>query len=161
MLFRSYRAPIEGGVYNLLRSSDKAELYPGDRDDIADFTLPGHERHLIGEWCGLEGTFGAKYRWIGEKAVAKLTRVKSGPQRLRIRGFAVERNLPVQLSIRVNGAEAGRWIQDRPGLFVLEVDVPEVPEYEIEIHAGPSWSDENDSRVLTVNLSMIRLVPRE
>ena len=39
-----YAAPNEGGVYNLLRSADKNELYPGDRDDVIDFSLPGHDR---------------------------------------------------------------------------------------------------------------------
>ena len=156
-----YAAGIEGGVYNLLKTSDKAELYPGDREDIIDFSLPGHERRLVGSWNALEGVYGNKYRWIGEKAEARLVRVKPGPQRLRMRGFAMERNLPVQMSARVNGVEVGRWTQDRPGLFVVEADVPDAEEYQVEFLAGPSWSDAGDARVLTVNLSMIRLVPRE
>jgi len=157
----SYEAPFEGGVYNLLGSSEKSELYPGDRADIIDFSLPDHERHLIGHWHAVEGVFGNKYRWIGAKAEARLTRVKPGLQRVRIRGFAMERNLPVQLTMRVNGAEAGHWSQDRPGLFVVEADVPAAPDYHIEFTAGPTWTAPGDTRVLSVNLSMIRLVPRE
>jgi ubiquinone/menaquinone biosynthesis C-methylase UbiE len=157
----NYEAALEGGVYNLLKSADKKELYPGDREDIIDFSLPSHESQLIGEWYELEGVFGNKYRWIGAKAEAKLRRVRSGPQRLRIRGFAVEQNLPVQMAARMNGQEVGRWTQDRPGLFILETDVPEADEYHLEFTAGPTWSVPTDDRVFTVNLSMIRLVPRD
>jgi ubiquinone/menaquinone biosynthesis C-methylase UbiE len=156
-----YLAPLEGGVYNLLKSVDKNELYPGDREDIIDFSLPSHERHLIGEWYEIEGVFGNKYRWIGPKAEARLAIVNPGPQRLRIRGFAVEKNLPVQMSAIVNGTVVGRWTQDRPGLFIVEADVPNAPEYHLEFTAGPTWTDPSDDRVFTVNLSQIRLVPRE
>lgn len=156
-----YSAPLEGGVYNLLRSADKKELYPGDREDIIDFSLPGHERHLISGFHQLEGVFGNRYRWMEPKAEAHLTRVRPGPQRLRVRGFASEVNLPVRLSARVNGVEAGRWTQDRPGLFVIEADVPEAPEYRVELGAGPVWQAPGDARVLTVNISMIRLIPRD
>jgi ubiquinone/menaquinone biosynthesis C-methylase UbiE len=156
-----YKAPIDSGVYNLLCSVLKNELYPGEREDIADFSLPSHERHLVGDWHPLEGDYGNKFRWIGAKATAKLARVSSGPQRIRVRGFAVEANLPIQLSIRVNGAEAGRWTQGRPGLFVLEADVPDASEYRVEIEAGPQWSAPGDPRKLTVNLGMIRLIPRD
>lgn len=157
----SYEAPLEGGVYNLLKSADKSELYPGDRADIIDFSLPNHEQQLLGEWYELEGVFGNKYRWVGERAEARLSRVKSGPQRLRIRGFAVEQNLPVEMAVRVNGSETGRWTQDRPGLFILEADVPDASDYHIEFHAGPTWTVPSDDRTFTVNLSMIRLVPRD
>ncbi len=44
-----YSASLEEGVYNLLGSADKAELYPGDREDIIDFSLPGHEQRLNGQ----------------------------------------------------------------------------------------------------------------
>jgi ubiquinone/menaquinone biosynthesis C-methylase UbiE len=156
-----YQSPFEQGVYNLLPSEEKAELYPGDREDIADFSRPSHEKHLIGDWYPLEGVFGNRYRWIGEKAEARLTRVKDGPQRLRIRGFAIEQNVPVHIQVRVNGKNAGGRTQDRPGLFVIEADVPDAPDYHIEIFAGPLWNPPADSRALTVNLSMIRLVPRD
>ncbi|PYT17229.1 MAG: hypothetical protein DMG59_07865, partial [Acidobacteria bacterium] len=89
-----YQAPDEGGVYNLLSSTERSELYPGERDDIIDFSRPGHERHLIEGWHDLEGVFGNKYRWIGARAVAKLSRVKPGPQRLRIRCHASPPGIP-------------------------------------------------------------------
>jgi ubiquinone/menaquinone biosynthesis C-methylase UbiE len=156
-----YAAPLEGGVYNLLRSADKAELYPGDRDDIIDFSLPGHERRLVGPWHDVEGVFGNRWRWIGARAEARLTRVKPGPCRIRVRGSAADGHVPIHLAIEVNGAEAGRWTQDRPGLFVLEADLPDALEYHAVIHAGPVWKAPPDDRVLSVNLSMIRLVPRD
>ncbi len=157
----SYSAPLEGGVYNLLGSSDKAELYPGDREDIIDFSLPGHERRLLGQWYPLEGVFGNKWRWVGARAEARLTSVKPGAQRVRIRGSAMEGHVPVQLSVQANGTEVGRWVQDRPGLFVLEADLQQAPEYHLVISAGPVWQAPGDERALTVNLSMIRLVPQE
>jgi ubiquinone/menaquinone biosynthesis C-methylase UbiE len=160
-----YSAALEGGVYNLLKSDDKRELYPGDRADIVDFSLPGHESKLIGDWYGLEGVFGNRYRWIGTEAHAKLTRVKQGPQRIRIRGFAMEQNLPVDLAVSVNGTTVGTWKQDRAGLFVLEADLPAAVQkadvLDVRISAGPAWKAPGDPRTLTVNLSMIRLIPVE
>jgi ubiquinone/menaquinone biosynthesis C-methylase UbiE len=156
----SYRAPNEGGVYNLLPASERAELYPGDREDVIDFCLASHAERLLEGWYDLEGVFGNKYRWIGEHAAAHLVRVKPGPQRLRIRGHASEGH-PVELAARANGCEVGRWKLDRSGLFIVEADLPESPEYHIEVNAGPSWSVPTDDRVFTVNLSMIRLAPRE
>ncbi len=156
-----YTSPLEGGVYNLLRASDKAELYPGDREDIIDFALPGHERRLVGDWHQLEGVFGNKWRWIGPTAQARLVRVRPGPQRLRIRGSALDRHVPVHINVQVNGTECGVWTQDRSGLFVLEADVTDAPEYLVTVNAGPSWKVPGDDRLLTVNLSMIRLVPRD
>jgi hypothetical protein len=117
------------------------------------------ERLLEG-WYDLEGVFGNKYRWIGEHAAARLVRVRPGPQRLRIRGHATEGH-SVELAASANGHEVGRWKLDRPGLFIVEADLPESPEYRIEINAGPSWGVPTDDRVFTVNLSKIRLVPRE
>src|SRR5262249_48478790 len=35
-----YTAANEGAVFNLLASADRAELYPGDREDAVDFSLP-------------------------------------------------------------------------------------------------------------------------
>jgi ubiquinone/menaquinone biosynthesis C-methylase UbiE len=156
-----YSAALEGGVYNLLRSADRAELYPGDREDIIDFSLPGHEQRLIGRWHDVEGVFGNKWRWIGDRAEAVLKRVKPGPQRLRIRGSAMEEHLPVHLTLSVNGAPLARFVHDRPGLFVFQADVPDAPEYRIVIEASPTWRASGDPRLLSVNLSMIRLVPRD
>jgi ubiquinone/menaquinone biosynthesis C-methylase UbiE len=156
----SYQAANEGGVYNLLPSGDRAELYPGDRPDVIDFCLPGHVDQLIGDWYELEGVFGNKYRWIGEHAVARLLRVKPGPQRLRIRGHASDGH-PVQLSASANGRKVGDWKLDRPGLFLVEADLPDSEEYKIDIQAGPTWTVPTDDRIFTVNISMIRLVPPE
>ena len=160
-----YRAPNQGGVFNLLPSAEKAELYPGDRADIIDFSLPSHAERLIEGWHDLEGPFGNKYRWIAGAASARLSRVKPGPQRLRVRGHAhetpFELRQPVTIEIAVNGEKVGKWTPDRPGLFVLEAGLPDAPEYRIDIAAAPLWRVPNDDRAFTVNLSMIRLVPRE
>ena len=154
-----YQAPDEGGVYNLLSSTERSELYPGERDDIIDFSRPGHERHLIEGWHDLEGVFGNKYRWIGARAVAKLSRVKPGPQRLRIRCHASPPGIPGEVQAVVNGARTGKWKLDRPGLFILEVDLPDEPEYVVEIQASPVWQVDTDDRTFTVNISMLRLTP--
>ncbi len=155
-----YQASNEGGVYNLLPAREKAELYPGDRADVIDFSLPSHDARLIGPWYELEGVFGNKYRWIGERASAKLVPVKAGPQRLRIRGHASDGH-PVKLTALANGSQVGEWTLPRAGLFLLEADLPAAAEHRIDIHAGPSWAVSSDDRVFTVNLSMIRLVPRD
>jgi len=155
-----YRAANEGGVYNLLPSGERAELYPGDREDVIDFCLSSHAERLLEGWYDLEGVFGNKYRWIGERAAARLTRVKPGPQRLRIRGHATEGH-PVTLSASANGHPVGEWKLDRAGLFVVEADLPDSDDYRIDIHAQPPWSVATDDRIFTVNLSMIRLVPRD
>ena len=155
-----YQAPNEGGVYNLLPSADKAELYPGDREDVIDFCLPSHAARLLEGWYELEGVFGNKYRWIGDHAAARLRRMQSGSQRLRIRGHASEGH-PVRLSASANGQKVGEWPIERSGLFVVEADLPDNPEYRIDVHASPTWTVPTDDRVFTVNLSMIRLVPRD
>jgi len=158
-----YRAPNEGGVYNLLPSTEKRELYPGDRADIVDFSVPGHEKALLDGWHAVEGVFGNKYRWIGPRAGLKLTPLAATPCRLRIRGHASElgfqQGQPVRVEALVNGRRVGHWTLDRTGLFVLEADLAAAPEYRVEILASPSWQSPPDDRVLTVNLSLIRLVP--
>jgi SAM-dependent methyltransferase len=155
-----YEAANEGGVYNLLPAQDRAELYPGDRGDVIDFCLPSHAEQLLEGWYELEGVFGNKYRWIGERASARLVRVKPGPQRLRIRGHASEGH-PTALRAIANGQKVGEWKLDRSGLFILEAELPESDEYRIDIQASPSWSVPTDDRTFTVTLSMIRLVPRD
>jgi len=152
-----YEAYREDDVYNLIRSADRSELYPGDRDDIIDFSLPGHEKRLIGEWYALEGVHGNKFRWMGSRADARLRRVKPGPQRLRIRGHAAPEGTPCEVRAVVNGAPLHTWKLDRHGLFVLEADLPEAAEYVVELHASPVWTPTGDARKLTVNLSMIRV----
>jgi ubiquinone/menaquinone biosynthesis C-methylase UbiE len=158
----SYEAALEGGVYNLLPSADKRELYPGDREDLIDFSRPGHESHLGEGFWELEGVFGNKYRWIGPRATARLRRVKDVPQLLRIRGHVSEPFLhqgrTPTIEARVNGVRAGHWKIDRTGLFILEAPVAPHPEYDIEIAAAPAWQAPGDNRVFTVTLSMIRLV---
>jgi len=159
-----YHAPIEGGVYNLLSSSEKEALYPGDRDDVIDFSIPGHEKKLGEGWNELEGVYGNKFRWIGGAATATLRDVRGGEQRLRIRGHAHENffrgGQSPKIRIVVNSSPCGSWSLDRVGLFVLEADVPAAPQYSIQIAAAPVWEVETDDRKFTVSLSMIRLDPR-
>lgn len=154
-----YAAANEEEVYNLLPSADRAELYPGERDDIIDFSLPGHEQRLLGDWYPLEGVHGNKYRWIGARADARLRRVKPGPQRLRIRAHAQQQGVPGEVRIVVNGAPVQAFPIDRTGLYILEADLPDAQEYTVEIHASPTWQVPTDPRTFTLTVSMIRLVP--
>jgi hypothetical protein len=160
-----YSAENGGGVYNLLPSKEKRELYPGDSEDLIDFCLPSHGQRLLEGWHELEGVFGNKYRWIGPRATALLRRVRSGPQRIRIRGSAsegaFENGRQPRVQVKVNGSPVGDWTLDRTGLFLLEADVPEAQEYRVEVLAGPVWQAPHDTRQLTVILSMLRLVPKE
>lgn len=160
-----YQAPLEGGVYNLLPSAEKKELYPGERDDLIDFSRPGHER-LLGEgFYQLEGVFGNRFRWMGERAQARLVRLDPRPQRLRIRGYAhpeaFRAGKPVWIAVRAGDRQLPRKTLERPGLFVYEADLPAADEYLLEIRAGPAWKAPGDDRIFTVNLSMIRLTPQE
>ena len=77
-----------------------------------------------------------------------------------MRGHAAEGH-PVKLRILANGQPAGEWTLDRPGLFVVQADLPDAPDYRIEVQAGPTWCVPTDDRVFSVSLSMIRLVPRD
>ena len=155
----------EGGVYNLLASGDRAELYPGDRDDVIDFCLPSHADKLLRGWYELEGVFGGKYRWMGGSASARLKPVSPGRQRLRIRGHIHENSFaqgePVKMSASANGVEVGRTVFERAGLFVFEADLPEAGEYEIEISVSPTWKSPPDDRLFGLNIGMIRLTPAE
>lgn len=158
-----YTAPLEGGVYNLLGSEDKDELYPGDRADIIDFSRESHQERLGAGWHELEGVYGNKFRWIGEQADARLENVRGGSQRLRIRGHAHSNlfasGVPPWVRVTVNGREQRQWILERTGLFILETDLPDDPSYEVKIFAGPTWIVPTDDRTFSVNLSMIRLDP--
>jgi len=158
-----YRAAPEGGVYNLLGSTERNELYPGERDDILDMSQPNHARRLGEGWYELEGVYGNKYRWIGGRATARLQRVAAGPMRLRVRGHASEAAFghgAVKIAAALNGQPVGEMTLDRTGLFVLEADAPEADEYLVEITAKPVWRAPGDRRDLTVTLSLIRLAPR-
>jgi ubiquinone/menaquinone biosynthesis C-methylase UbiE len=160
-----YEAPLVDGVYNLLPSHDKRELYPGDRDDIVDFSLPSHEKHLIHGWHQLEGVYGNKYRWVGARASAWLKNVKGGEQRLRLRGFAPEAIFQASprptVEVFVNGLPLKAWLLDRNGLFALEANLPAAERYEVDIRVSPVWSAPNDDRELSVNFGMLRLIPPE
>lgn len=158
-----FRAALEDGVYNLLSSAERAELYPGEREDILDISRPEHAGALGDGWHAIEGVYGNKYRWIGPRATARLKSVRSGAQRLRVRGHAAEpafaRGTP-HIRVSVNGSVTVEADLNRPGMFVLEADVPEAAGYEIAIEAAPVWRAPGDQRDLTVNLSLIRLVER-
>lgn len=159
-----FRARREDGVYNLLASDEREALYPGDRDDVLDVSRPGHER-LLGEgWYEVEGVFGNRYRWMGPRATVRLRRVAPGGARLRVRGFAPEAAFVhgrVRVEVAANGAVVAHASPDRPGMFVFEADLPDATEYNLEITAAPVWRAPADARALTVNLSLVRLIPRE
>ncbi|WP_162180002.1 class I SAM-dependent methyltransferase [Bryobacter aggregatus] len=161
----SYEAPWKDGVYNLLPSHDKRELYPGERNDIIDFSLPSHEKHLGHGWYDIEGVYGNKFRWIGARASAWLENVKGGEQRLRLRGFAPEPIFQASprpvVEVFVNGLPLKAWPLDRNGLFALETNLPAAPRYELEIRVSPVWRAPNDTRELSVNFGMLRLIPFE
>lgn len=154
-----YEARNEGGVYNLLRSGDKQELYPGLRGDVIDFCQGNCEDHLIAGFYAIEGVFGNKYRWINDRAVFRLDRVRPGPLTLRIRGHAPEKFKGGRLTLKANGESLGTFTLERQGLFVVEAPLPsETPSYEIEVLSGPSYQVPPDERRFTVNLSHMRLV---
>lgn len=154
-----YTAPLEGGVYNLLNSADRSELYPGDREDVIDFSMPNHERRLMDGWYQLEGTFGNKYRWIGDVATARLENVRKGPQKIRVRGFRPEREEPTKVKLLANNQLIGEWKLDRPGLFVLTGQLPAADSYNVRLEVSPSHVASGDDRRLSVNISLIRLLP--
>jgi ubiquinone/menaquinone biosynthesis C-methylase UbiE len=160
-----FAAADESGVYNLLPSAERAELYPGDRGDIIDFCLPNHERKLLDGWHELEGVFGAKYRWMGPTASANLMPFRPGPRRLRIRGHIHENSFaqgkPVKMSVSANGAEVGRAVFERAGTFIFEVDLPAADEYKVEIAASPAWEAPPDRRLCSISVGMIRLASAE
>jgi hypothetical protein len=159
-----YRAPNEGGVYNLLPAALRTELYPGDRADVIDFSLPNHAESLRDGWYEVEGEFGNKFRWIGAHASAILRRVHSVPQRLRLRGFCHELQFvegQPAVEIRVNGVRIARQAIERVGLFIIEADLPEADTYTIEIDASPTFTPPEEDRCFSVNISMIRLIDRE
>ncbi len=153
-----YASANEGGVYNLLATPDRTELYPGDREDIVDFSQPSHEHHLLDGWYELEGVFGNKYRWIGARATAKLTRVNSTAQNLRIRCHTTAQAVPSEVRAIVNGALAGTWKIERTGLQILETPIDDAEDYLIEIRASPTWQVPSDDRTFSITVSGIRLV---
>jgi len=160
----TYTAPEEGGVYNLLPSRERAQLYPGDRDDNIDFSLAGHESKLRAGWYGLDGVYGSRYRWMGGEASALLRPLGPGSWRLRVRGYAAEVSFREHSSLRVsllaNGTPVGALVLRQPGTFLLEAPLPAAPEYRVTIQAGPVVHIPTDDRPYGVNISLIRLVKR-
>jgi SAM-dependent methyltransferase len=163
-----YEAAIESGVFNLLSSTLRAELYPGPRADTLDFSKPGHEDGLLEGFHEVEGDFGNKYRWIGEKASVRLVKMRPGLPLLRVQGYApaqfFEQGEP-KVELRANGQPVGEWKLDRPGLFILEAPLPDAEAYTVEILATPTFVEPDPNpataRDLSVNLSLLRLLPRE
>lgn len=154
-----YQAANEGGVYNLLRSEDKKELYPGLRGEVIDFSQGDCADRLISGFYEVEGVFGNKYRWMNDRVVFRLERVRRGPLTLRIRGHAPEQFLRGRLAVKANGAAVGSFTVHRPGLFILEAPLTDpAPVFEIEVTAAPSFQLPPDERWFTVNLSHMRLV---
>ncbi|MBL0155674.1 MAG: class I SAM-dependent methyltransferase [Bryobacterales bacterium] len=163
-----YEAAYEAGVFNLLSSTLRAELYPGPRADTLDFSKDGHEAGLISGFHEVEGDFGSKYRWIGARAAVRLVKMRPGLPLLRVQGYAPAQCFEkgeAKVQLRANGQDAGEWKLDRPGLFILETPLPEAEEYTVEILASPVFPEPNqkagEGRQLSVNLSLLRLLPRE
>lgn len=154
-----YEARNEDGVYTLIRSEDRNELYPGLRGDVIDFCQGSCEERLLSGFYGVEGVFGNRYRWIQAHAVFRLERVRPGPLTLRVRGHAPERFQGGRITLKANAAEVGSYAIGRQGLFILEAPLPgNDSSYEIEVLASPSFQSPPDERWFTVNLSHMRLV---
>ncbi len=157
-----YAAPDEAGVYNLLPSAEKKELYPGPRADVIDFCQGDCADRLVEGFYGVEGVYGNKYRWIGRRAVFTLEPQSPSTRTLRMRGHAHPQMLsmgePARLGIKANGQHVLTYQIDRPGLFVVEAPLPQAIRYTIEIDGSPSFQAPPDDRWFTVNLSFMRLV---
>jgi SAM-dependent methyltransferase len=160
-----YRAPNEGGVYNLLPSRDRAQLYPGDRDDNIDFSLPGHETKLRRGWYELDGVHGSRYRWMGAEAMAVLRPRSAGRWTLRARGYAAEASFREHGAVRVafscGEGELGTLELRAPGTFLFETGLPAAAEYVLRIHVTPTIRAPGDDRPYGVNFSLLRLVPSD
>lgn len=158
----AYTAHNEEGVYNLLRSEDRRELYPGLRSDVIDFSMDDCADRLIEGFHPIEGIPGNRYSWINERASFRLTPVRRGQRRLRLRGFCGQSYLaqpaPPKIDILANGVHVSTHTVTRPGLFVIETDLPEAPGFEITVLAGPTHQNPPDERWLTFNLSLLRLI---
>jgi ubiquinone/menaquinone biosynthesis C-methylase UbiE len=157
-----YSAADESGVYNLIRADERRELYPGDRGDLIDCSIAGHEAKLGSGWHDVEGIHGNKYRWMSGRAVATLTPVHPGNQAIRLRGFAqpewFKQGSVPEVVVRVNGTEVARQRVERNGLLVMEAPVAAAAQYQVELAATPVWRAPDDTRELTLNVSLIRLI---
>ena len=160
-----YRAASEGGVYTVLPSAEREELYPGDRSDIIDFSLAGHEARLGEGWGELEGRDGAQYRWVGSRSTATLAPITHIPLRLRMRGHAHQqvfsKGEPVRVRVSANGQQLPELTLDRAGLFIYEADLEPAGKYDLSISCSPTFSAPPDQRVFSLTFSMLRLVPRQ
>ena len=68
----------------------------------------------------------------------------------------------LSLAISVNGAALPPSPIDRPGMFVIEADVPAAARYTIEFRPSATFSPPPpDVRAIGVNIGMVRLIPRE
>jgi len=149
-----FAAPLEDGVFNLLPSKLREELYPGVRPDNLDFSKPGHEEGLLEGFHQLEGEFGNRYRWIGPRARLRLKPTRPGAAALRLQGYSPSH---ARIELKANGAPLGSWRLERTGLFVIETALPPAEEYTVEIAASPVFRAEGDERELSVNFSLVRL----
>lgn len=157
-----YVSPDEGGVYNLLPSAEKKELYPGLRGDVIDFCQGDCADRLLEGFYEVEGVYGNKYRWVGKRAVFRLERHTAAARTLRLRGHANPKMLsmgePARIEIKANGEHVVTEQLERPGLFVIEAPLPDAESYTIELAASPCYQAPPDERWFTVNLSFMRLV---
>jgi len=157
-----YTATNDEGVYNLLCSQDRQELYPGLRSDVIDFSMDDCDDRLVAGFQPMEGIPGNRYRWINECATFRLTPQRPTQSRLRIRGFCspvfLAQPAPPRVEILTNGRPVSVHSVARPGLFVIETDLPRAESYEITIQASPSHQAPPDERWLTINLSLMRLI---
>ena len=91
----------------------------------------------------------------------RLTPVRPGPRRLRIRGSAPPNAFAAgrpAIEVSANGQSLGRMPIERPGVFVFEAVLPDAPEYIVEVAGSPLFTAPPDDRLFSVNLSMLRLV---
>ena len=151
-----YSAPDEGGVYTLLRSADRQALYPAIAKTLSISRLRAMKSASSRAGTSWKVFLPTGNRWIGTRATARLVRVDDGEQRLRVRGHAPK--APIKVDLRANDQAVGSWTLNRTGLFVLEADLPGATEYIVEIRASPAWTAPPDDRLLTVNVSRIRLI---
>jgi SAM-dependent methyltransferase len=163
----NWSAAADGGVFNLLPPDLRDELYPKTaRPDCLDFSKPGHEFSLISGFHQLEGSFGNRYRWIGDTATATLQQTVGIASKLRVRGFAPEEIFSShrpRVTITINHGSPTAHTLSSPGLFVLEVPAPPAARLDIIISVSHSFPEPGDppatARRLSVNISLLRLVP--
>jgi hypothetical protein len=65
------------------------------------------------------------------------------------------------MTVSANGAEVGRTVFERSGVFVFEADLPVADEYRIELSARRGLAGAPDDRVFSANIGMLRLVPAD